>query len=175
MGGQNSLVNFRWIVLLCHQNETIMQTELSKTIIDALPYGEMFLFVDKITEVNEESISGIYCFDRHDNYMEAHFAHRQIVPGVLLLECMGQIGLVAHGIHLLNLREDEWEPALSHVNVEFFSTVKPGTEVIVRAQKTYLRRNTLRSMIEMRDSVNDALIARADGLCKFVMNKDKKE
>jgi 3-hydroxyacyl-[acyl-carrier-protein] dehydratase len=77
--------------------------ELSKKIIDSLPYRKDFLFVDEIIKVNDSSIWGYYTFKQNEFFVNAHFKHIQVTPGVILIEMMGQIGLVCHLVYLMGL------------------------------------------------------------------------
>lgn len=137
-------------------------------IIKYLPYGEGFRFVDSIDFVDNEIIKGTYFFAESSIYTGQHFVDETLVPGVLLLECMGQIGLVAHGIYLLNLQNRKFFPALSHVEVNFYEAVNPNTNVQVVSRKIYLRTNILKSQIKLLNSKNEALIAYSEAICKFV-------
>ena len=92
--------------------------ELSQKIISKLPYGDGFRFVDEITFVNEYRIVGNYTFRADAPYYASHYPHYAVTPGVLLLECMGQIGLVAHLVYIEKKYECEsveQYPSLSNV------------------------------------------------------------
>ena len=68
-------------------------------IVRKLPYTDPFLFVDTITEVSQKHITGEYTFDENLDFYKGHFVNFPITPGVILLECMQQIGLVSLGIY----------------------------------------------------------------------------
>ena len=69
-------------------------------IIQNLPYQHPFLFVDALTEISENGISGNYTFKENAFFYEGHFKENPITPGVLLTETMAQIGVVCLGIYL---------------------------------------------------------------------------
>jgi len=149
-----------------------MNTFTGEKIIKALPYASEFCFVDNIDKVDSEQISGYYTFQADRKLYQAHITHKPIVPGALLLECMGQIGLVSHGIYLMDLYSSSFTPALSHVDVEFLHPVLPGDTVRISGTKTYLRNGRLRSSIKAYHSESDKLLARASGLCQFQINQE---
>ena len=67
-----------------------------------LPQQRPFRFVDEILEVDERRISGRYTF-RPDEFYAGHFPGRPITPGVILLESMCQVGVVASALNLFVL------------------------------------------------------------------------
>ena len=108
-----------------------------KEILSLLPYSEPFLFVDQLIWVNDEGAEGRYCFRRDEYFYRGHFKNRPVTPGVILTECMAQIGLVALGIYLVgeNIPNGAVELAFTSAEVDFLQPVLPGEEVRVEAQK----------------------------------------
>ena len=66
----------------------------SEQIINNLPYASPFLFVDALTEVSENGVSGNYIFKEEAFFYGGHFKENPITPGVILTETMAQIGVV---------------------------------------------------------------------------------
>lgn len=125
------------------------------TILSRLPYTSPFLFVDEINAVNENSISGTYTFIPDHDFYKGHFKNNPITPGVILTECMAQIGLVSLGIYLLDMEsenDDNFQVALTSSDVEYLKPVYPGEKVTVNATKQYFRFNKLKCQVEMKDS-----------------------
>jgi len=123
-------------------------------VLDLLPQQEPFRFVDEIQEVSGDHISAHYTFPPDASYYEGHFPGNPITPGVLLLECLAQVGVVALGIYLVALEGGrgavEGRLALfADAHVDFSGVVKPGQRVNVSARKLFLRRGKLRSEAEM--------------------------
>ncbi len=135
--------------------------ELSQKIILKLPYGDDFRFVDEITFVNEYRIVGNYTFRPDAPYYASHYPHFAVTPGVLLLECMGQIGLIAHLVYIEKLFERESVtliPSLSNVQASFHLPVGQGEKVSVEATKIYYRAGVLKSDILMRNSSDNECV-----------------
>ena len=118
-------------------------------IIDQLPYSEPFLFVDKLSHLDEDGVVGSYTFSEDLDFYQGHFKSLPITPGVLLTECCAQIGLVCLGIHLISKESgmSGAQLALSSSNMEFLLPVFPGETVTVRSEKLYFRFQKLKCRV----------------------------
>ena len=128
------------------------------SIIEQLPYSAPFLFVDEILSIDENHIKGCYTFSADHDFYKGHFTNNPVTPGVILTECMGQIGVVCLGIFLLNLEKgnsDDIKIALSSSEIEYLRPVYPEEKVTVVSRKRYFRFNKLKCDIEMFDSENN--------------------
>jgi 3-hydroxyacyl-[acyl-carrier-protein] dehydratase len=126
-------------------------------ILELIPQREPFRFVDEILSVNEEKICGGYTFPSAADFYRGHFPGKPVTPGVILLESMCQVGVVALGIYLLAREEGVDAVArsltmFSDAQVEFFQPVFPGEKVRITGERVFWRRKKLRSRIEMFDS-----------------------
>ena len=124
-------------------------------VLDLLPQQEPFRFVDEILAVDENSISARYTFRPDADFYRGHFPGNPVTPGVILLESIAQVGVVALGIYLLALEGGPEEvrrriALFVDAEVEFAGVVLPGTEVEIHARKIFYRRGKLRSEAEMR-------------------------
>jgi len=135
----------------------MLLSELEK-IVANLPYGDGFKFVDQLLEVDEDHVIGIYRFRESEYFYKHHFKDRPLTPGVILQECMAQIGLVCLGAYLL--RESDEKPRLvfTEAHVVFKGQVLPETTVIVTAKKEYFRFKKLKVAVQMVDE-NEKKIA----------------
>jgi 3-hydroxyacyl-[acyl-carrier-protein] dehydratase len=133
-----------------------------RELIEKLPYGPSFLFVDEILSVDENSIIGTYSFRQDALFYRDHFPESPITPGVILIETMAQIGLVCFGFYLLKDSVNEMPKfAFTSSNVEFYKIVLPGEKVIVHSEKIYFRLGKLKCRVEMKNS-SDELIAKGE-------------
>lgn len=73
----------------------------SAEILERLPYTKPFLFVDELISVDENGATGTFIFNENLDFYKGHFKDNPITPGVILTECMAQIGLVCLGIYLM--------------------------------------------------------------------------
>lgn len=120
-------------------------------IIALLPYQKPFLFVDGIDEISGESVTGHYTFKKEEFFYEGHFKNNPITPGVILTECMAQIGLVCLGIYLLKeeLESDNPKIVLTSNQIDFYLPVLPEEKVTVVSEKEVLRFNKLKCKVKM--------------------------
>ena len=128
-------------------------------IIKNLPYQKPFLFVDELTEISENGITGNYTYKENEFFYEGHFKNNPITPGVILTETMAQIGLVCLGFFLLidEILSEEKKPkiALTSNQVDFFLPVLPNEKVIVISEKEYFRFNKLKCKVKMMNEKNE--------------------
>ncbi|AVR46369.1 hydroxymyristoyl-ACP dehydratase [Christiangramia fulva] len=121
-------------------------------ILSFLPYSRPFLFVDRLLDIDENAVSGTYTFSEKLDFYKGHFKDYPVTPGVILTECMAQIGLVCLGIFLLN-KEGELKQkpklAMTSAEVEYLQPVYPGETVKVISRKKYFRFNKLRCEVVM--------------------------
>lgn len=133
-------------------------------VLELLPQAEPFRFVDEILEVDEEHILARYRFRPDADFYRGHFPGNPVTPGVILLESMGQVGVVALGIYLLALEEGEEEvrrriALFTDAEVEFSGMVDPGDRVTIEATKVFFRRGKIRSEAEMRTDDGEVVSA----------------
>jgi 3-hydroxyacyl-[acyl-carrier-protein] dehydratase len=127
-------------------------------IIKNLPYQAPFLFVDELTEISENGISGNYTFKENAFFYEGHFKENPITPGVILTETMAQIGVVCLGIFLLQDKistTKKPQVALTSSVVDFYVPVLPNEKVRVISEKEYFRFNKLKCRVKMINAKNE--------------------
>lgn len=130
-----------------------------KELIERLPYGKPFLFVDSIDEISDAHIIGSYTFPENSCFYKGHFVNHPVTPGVILTECMAQIGLVCMGIYLLaeqgyDLQQNA-KVAMTENHVLFKKAIYPGEKVVVKSQKQYFRMNKLKCKVKMLNSAGE--------------------
>ena len=128
-------------------------------LIEKLPYGKPFLFVDHIEEISTVHIKGSYIFPEDSYFYQGHFVNHPVTPGVILTECMAQIGLVCLGIHLLDQQgydlKKNAKVAMTENQVLFKKPVYPGEKVTVASQKQYFRMHKLKCKVKMLNEAGE--------------------
>jgi UDP-3-O-[3-hydroxymyristoyl] N-acetylglucosamine deacetylase/3-hydroxyacyl-[acyl-carrier-protein] dehydratase len=136
------------------------ETELdTQTIMKILPHREPFLFVDKIISLDKgKRAVGIKNVTINDYFFRGHFPGRPVMPGVLIIEAMAQVG----GIMMLSPEENRGKLAyfLAADNVKFRKTVIPGDQLVLEVEAGKIRSKT--GQVHVRALVNDKVVAEAD-------------
>ncbi|MFO7720784.1 MAG: hydroxymyristoyl-ACP dehydratase [Gillisia sp.] len=134
----------------------------SVDIISKLPYAPPFLFVDEILQINNQGVTGLYKFPEDSFFYSGHFKDNPVTPGVILTECMAQIGVVSLGIFIISSEnngnlESNRKIGLSSTEIDFYKPVFPGECVKVVSTKEYFRFNKLKCKVEMFDMEENLL------------------
>ncbi|MGK0253571.1 MAG: 3-hydroxyacyl-[acyl-carrier-protein] dehydratase [Mariniflexile sp.] len=142
----------------------------SNQIIKLLPYQQPFLFVDALTMISNEGITGHYTFKENEFFYEGHFKNNPITPGVILTETMAQIGVVCLGIYLMRDEVSEnfqTQIALTSSQIDFFLPVFPNEKVTVVSEKEVFRFNKLKCKVKMLNEKNELVCrGRISGMIK---------
>lgn len=129
----------------------------AKEIIALLPYTAPFLFVDEIEEVSVNHIKGSYTFKEDAYFYKGHFKNHPVTPGVILTECMAQIGLVSLGVYLLGEKasSETLKVAFTSANVSFLKPVFPNEKVMVVSEVSYFRFQKLKCHVKLFNQENE--------------------
>jgi UDP-3-O-[3-hydroxymyristoyl] N-acetylglucosamine deacetylase/3-hydroxyacyl-[acyl-carrier-protein] dehydratase len=92
-----------------------------------------FLLIDKIIHLDEKIVTGVKNITANENFFEGHFPNNPVMPGVLQIEAMAQIG----GILVLNTvpdPENYWTYFLGVENFRFRKMVIPGDTLVIKCE-----------------------------------------
>jgi UDP-3-O-[3-hydroxymyristoyl] N-acetylglucosamine deacetylase/3-hydroxyacyl-[acyl-carrier-protein] dehydratase len=134
--------------------------------MDILPHRYPFLLVDRITRLEEGSfVEGIKNVTINEPFFQGHFPGHPIMPAVLILEAMAQVG----GMLLLNSVEDPNDKLMYFMGIDaakFRRPVTPGDQL--RFKVSLLKLKNRISKMHGEAFVGDQLVAEADLLATVV-------
>ena len=129
-----------------------------------LPHRYPFLMIDRILEIEgSRRAVGIKNVTINEPYFQGHYPGDPIMPGVLIIEGLAQIG----GVLLSQELEHKGKVAvlLSLDKVKFRRAVRPGDQLILEVEAIRVRSNT--GHIKGQAVVNNEIVAQAE--IKFVL------
>jgi 3-hydroxyacyl-[acyl-carrier-protein] dehydratase len=136
-------------------------------ILNVLPHRYPLVMVDRVTEIIAgKSIRGHKCVAFNEPWFMGHFPNRPIMPGVLILEALAQIG------GILAYASDPFDPTsnlmffLGIDKAKFRHTVTPGDRLDLHCEVLHHRSNVWKLRGEA--SVDGTLCAEGELLASIV-------
>ena len=136
-------------------------------ILQALPHRHPMVLVDRVTElVAHQSIKGYKCVAFNEPWFAGHFPGQPIMPGVLVIEAMAQIG------GILAYASEPYDPSTNQLyflgidKAKFRKPVVPGDRLDLHCEVLHHRSNIWKLATEA--SVDGTLCAQAELLASVV-------
>jgi beta-hydroxyacyl-ACP dehydratase FabZ len=136
-----------------------------KDIVKLLPHRYPFLLVDRITEYEPmKRIVGYKNITANEEFFLGHFPGDPIMPGVLIIEAMGQAGGILARLSVMEGKEEETTSGLVIFmgidKVKFRKQVVPGDQLKLEAEP--IRTGSKIWKIAGRAYVDEGLAAQAE-------------
>ncbi len=142
----------------CHKGNIALARAIARTgtrsgevtmdigrILDYIPHRYPFLLVDRIIEVEgNRRIVGIKNVTINEPFFQGHFPGHPIMPGVLIIEAMAQVGGMLLLGCLVEESHDKVVYFMSLDNVKFRRPVTPGDQLRCELEMTQFRGKTCR-------------------------------
>ncbi len=109
-------------------------------IKELIPHRYPFLLVDRVIELDEgKRAVGIKNVSANEPFFQGHFPDYPIMPGVLIIEAMAQVGCVA----MMSMNENKGKLGVfaGIDKVRFKKEVRPGDVLTMEVEMISVRRN----------------------------------
>jgi len=154
----------------------VSQVDLTKTpvydivqIEKILPHRHPFLFVDRIMEIGDDFIVGTKNVTFDESFFMGHFPGNPIMPGVIQLEAMAQVGGVL-ALHHVDDPKKYSTYFLKIDKVRFKQKVVPGDTLIFRLDLLApIRRNIV--YMSGKAFVNNKVVCEAEMMAQVIKDK----
>jgi 3-hydroxyacyl-[acyl-carrier-protein] dehydratase len=135
-------------------------------ILRLLPHRYPFLLVDRILAITpEKDIVGLKNVTINEPFFQGHFPERPVMPGVLILEGMAQVGGI---LAFYSEPENIGKKVLYFVGIDkarFRQPVTPGDQIHFKLELLKRRRGIWQMAAQAL--VNDKLVAEAELMASF--------
>lgn len=134
-----------------------------------LPHRYPMLLVDRIVELEPmKRAVGVKCITVNEPFFQGHFPNQPIMPGVLLIEAMAQVG----GVALMYPKENRNKLAVFGriSDAKFKRQVVPGDVFVTEAVITRIMRKTM-GIVKCVGKVNGQVACECE--CHFALIQPK--
>lgn len=119
-----------------------------------------FLMVDRITDYDDSHITGYKNVTIDEPFFMGHFPEDPVMPGVMILESMGQVTSVLLGIKLGKEQGGKIAFLTGIDKARFRKPVRPGDKLVTKAELTNVRSSSAKA--KAKAYVDDELVAEAE-------------
>lgn len=134
-------------------------------IAKILPHRYPMLMVDRIVEITDTSIVGIKNVTINEPHFTGHFPEYPVMPGVLIVEAMAQVGGLLLG-HLAPLSQNKLILLAAVDNAKFRRPVVPGDQLRIEMKLIRMKASVVK--MEGKATVDGLLVAEAEVMCKLI-------
>ena len=137
-----------------------------KGILELLPHRYPFIMVDRILEVEQgKIITGLKNVSMGEPFFQGHFPGEPVMPGVLILEGMAQVGSILAYISSPQNIGDRLVYFAGLDKVRFRRVVRPGDQLIFKLEMIKLK--TKIAKMSGKAYVDDELATEAELMATF--------
>ena len=132
-------------------------------VMKVLKHRYPFLLVDRVIECDAEHAIGYKNVTINEPFFQGHFPGEPVMPGVLILESMGQVGsIMATAQKDKDSLKDQIVFLTGIDKAKFRKPVRPGDMIVIKAKMLKRRSTVGKAWIEA--FVDEELIAEAEYL-----------
>ncbi len=137
-----------------------------KEILNLLPHRYPFIMVDRIVDIElGVAIKGIKNVSMNENFFQGHFPGEPVMPGVLMLEGMAQVGALLAYLTDREMAGNKLVYFAGLDKVKFRQKVGPGDQLLY--ELTVLKRKSRFWVMAGKATVDGKLVAEAELMATF--------
>jgi len=132
-------------------------------ILEILPHRYPFLLVDRVLDYNEEEslMTALKNVSFNEPYFPGHFPEKPIMPGVLILEAMAQVGgILIYVSQDKKVTEGKKAFFMTVNNAKFRKPIVPGDQIIMKVKLVQKKLGAFK--FEAVAYVDDGIVAQAE-------------
>lgn len=136
-------------------------------ILDILPHRYPMLLVDRVEEITADRVVGVKNVSANEPFFQGHFPGFPVMPGVLILESMAQVGAVWLLSQVADREDQLRDKVVLFAAIEqarFRKPVFPGDKL--RIEMSLLKRKATVCKMRAKASVSGRLVAEAVLTCQ---------
>ncbi len=147
--------------------ETKLPGEMDiQAILKLLPHRYPFVMVDRITRIDPgKEIEGLKNVTINEPFFQGHFPQQPVMPGVMILEGMAQVGGVLGFQSQTEMIGEKLLYFAGINNARFRKPVVPGDQVVFKLKLLKMKRGIM--VMEGKAYVDDQLVAEAELMASF--------
>jgi len=137
-----------------------------KGILDLLPHRYPFILVDRVLDFDKgKTITGLKNVSMGEPFFQGHFPGEPVMPGVLILEGMAQVGGLLAYLSAPEMIGEKLVYFAGLDKVRFRKIVRPGDQLIFKLEM--IKQKTKLTKMAGKAYVDDELVTEAELLATF--------
>ncbi|MBA2403142.1 MAG: beta-hydroxyacyl-ACP dehydratase [Bdellovibrionales bacterium] len=141
-----------------------------ETILAHIPQREPFLFIEKIVERKENSITTSKLLTGKEDFFRGHFPGSPVFPGVLMCEAVFQTGALLMAMKGESANESKKALVTRIQGAKFKNMAKPGDELLITVDFVEMLANA--AFMKGKITANNKTIMSIEFAATIVENED---